>query len=138
MIERTKLTQEHAELEMLATQLLSLTREDTPAADETSSLRWKMMRKLATHLAKEDNLLYPRLFNSDDKVIAALARQFADEMGGLIDIYKSYMARWTSERIADEWQLFCSETETVMAALVRRVEREEGELYPMLGRPSES
>jgi hemerythrin-like domain-containing protein len=128
---RDTLTNEHGELAKLADRLLARMEGDEPAPG-FSQVRWQLNRVLATHLTREDKLLYPQLGRSDDPKTRALARRFSIEMGGLAAEHEAYCRRWPMERILAEWQNFRRETHDIVAMLKRRIDREETELYSLM------
>jgi hemerythrin-like domain-containing protein len=132
MISREPLSKEHGDLAALAGRLILQIAMDAPAISEIASVRWEMTRKLCSHLAKEDNLLYPRLRAKNNKSIAEMAARFSQEMGDLAATYNRYIIEWSSDRILREWSAFRAETKIIMSTLTQRIEREESELYPML------
>ena len=136
MIDRDALSRDHRELGELVTRLLEQIWSPDPDRSAIPALRWELSRKLAIHLAKEDSLLYPHLQASPDLKVAATAKRFAQEMGGLAAAYQHYMVEWTPDRTASEWTGFRDATETVMAALKQRIQREELELYVLVRTPA--
>ena len=100
MLSRTCLSEEHVELGRLAGELLAAAEATPPEPERLSRLRWAMNRLLTCHLAREDRLLYPRLRGGADPVLAALATQFAAEMGNLDNLWKAFLPGWSTERIA--------------------------------------
>lgn len=90
------------------------------------------MTKVLLHLAQEDQLLYPRMKRSSNPQVRELATRFENEMGTLADTYRSYATRWPGVAIEKDWTGFRTETQAVVAALRRRIRREESELYPRL------
>ena len=133
MLTREALSSEHAELEALAEKLIAEVAKPERDAKALATIRWRLNHLLAVHLAKEDNLLYPQLQNCGKARTEAIATRFAQEMGGLAAVYLEYSSRWTSDRIAPEWEAFKAETRKVMQALCDRIRREERYLYPLLG-----
>ena len=129
MIDRAILSKEHAELDMLAVQLLDEVAAAAPSA-KVSALRWRLNHVLMVHLAKEDRLVYPELLASP--ATRALAQRFAEEMGGLAEAYLAYNAAWPIERVEAEWAAFGTATRGVMRALRQRILREERDLYPRI------
>ena len=129
MVNRDTLSKEHAELDSLAQRLLLAVDAKGPETG-LSALRWRLNHVLMVHLAKEDKLLYPQLMASS--ITQALAKRFADEMGGLAQAYLAYNAAWPIERVEAEWSLFGEATRGVMKALRQRILREERDLYPRI------
>jgi hypothetical protein len=111
--------------------IVSLRRD---AAQVTTGLQ-RLAGMLKAHLALEDRTLYPKLMAHADPAVAAMARRYQQEIGGLQTAFSNYVERWpTASSIQQESDLFLSQTEQVMAALLARIEREDGELYPMADR----
>lgn len=131
MMTREMLSAEHDELASLAEQLLAAIADPDISASELASIRWRLHRVLMLHLAKEDQLLYPRLKTCGNPRTEALATRFADEMGGLAAAYLAYSSKWTGDRIVEAWNEFGHDTRKIIRALRHRIVREERDLYPL-------
>lgn len=129
MLSRDILSKEHEELETLAKKLLVEIDLDGPS-HALSALRWRMTHVLMVHLAKEDKVLYPRLLALPETRTVAL--RFAQEMGNVAELYQDYAATWPIERVEADWAGFGVATRKMMAALRRRILREERDLYPRI------
>ncbi|WP_182911907.1 hemerythrin domain-containing protein [Sphingomonas cavernae] len=105
-----------------------------PDTVELFRVRQSFANALIAHLAEEDWVLYPRLLKNNDPVIVDTAQAFVDEMGGLLDAFRSWSTRWTADSIRREWNEFCVETEGLLSALAIRIERENTQLYPLADR----
>ena len=92
--------------------------------------------KLNFHLAMEDQALYPRLMDRKDSDTRQLAKKFMDEMGGLGKVFTTYNDKWQVSAIRKDPAGFLSETQTVFAALTKRIARENTELYPLADKTS--
>ena len=102
-------------------------------SDKLRSQLAKLSGVLKIHLLMEDDHLYPLLMKSIDDDIAATAKRFKEEMGSLSDTFKGYSERWLRlKNIHDEAEDFVTETKAVFDALVKRVIREDNELYPLI------
>ena len=125
-------------------EILGLVKELQPQLDAVSLRRdaarvatglQRLAALLKAHLALEDSTLYPKLMAHADPEVAATARRYQQEMGGLQTAFSDYIERWPiASSIQQEPELFVSQTRQVVAALLARIEREDGELYPMLDR----
>jgi Hemerythrin HHE cation binding domain len=125
-------------------EILGLVKELQPQLDVASLRRdaapvvtglQRLATMLKAHLALEDSTLYPKLMAHADPAVAATARRYQQEMGGLQTAFSNYIERWpTAPSIQEQPDLFLSQTQQVVAALLARVEREDGELYPMADR----
>ncbi len=128
-----KLRQDHADLMVIALRLGEVVKQPaSPPAAELFVLRRELSATLVAHLKAEDWALYPRLVDCGDSQVAAIARTFSDEMGGLAAAYTGYNEHWTAVTIADDWPGFCRDTSAILGALSDRIRRENQELYPLL------
>jgi len=89
--------------------------------------------KLKVHLTMEDKVLYPSLVNHSSEQVRQTAKKFVDEMGGIKQGFLDYIQKWSSRgSIENDAVVFEKETRDLFAALRKRVERENNELYPLL------
>lgn len=128
-----QLRQEHAELVTIVGELNALIGRDTPPPSvELFNVRRKLSSVLIAHLKAEDWVLYPPLLSCDDSVIAATAKQFVDEMGGLAQAYSVFNERWDALSIESNWAGYQREANGIIEALTNRIIRENRDLYPLL------
>jgi len=86
MVNISKLRDDHLRLFIILRQLGAvIERREPPPRLHLSALRHELSAILIAHLEDEDLHLYPRLLGSTVADIAATARTFSDEMGGLAD-----------------------------------------------------
>ena len=91
--------------------------------------------KLRVHLTLEDRTLYPELLVHRNPDVRALTRLFRDEMGGISKEFEGLLHAWDApEAISADPSRFVKEMKVLVGILVRRVEREDGELYPLVDR----
>jgi hypothetical protein len=130
--------QQHAEIMTLATQL---SKRLSPAtlvdeAAEVRKLLGDLAAKIVVHLAAEDTVLYPKLFNSKNSATQALAKRFANEMGLIAQTFRAYVTRWATETaIRSKPEDFAKESQAIIKALGERIRRENTELYPLADQP---
>ncbi len=130
-----QLRREHAELVTIVRRLeVAVTAATPPPIVELYALRRELASTLISHLKAEDWTLYPRLMESGDAQIAATAKAFSDEMGGLAAAFGVYAHRWDAMSIQANWDGFCAETLDIIAALTCRITRENRDLYPLIDR----
>lgn len=132
MMNRNALSGEHTELGQIADLLAIELRAMKPDTEALSALRVRLSKVLLMHLAQEDHLLYPELKRSSDFATRELAARFESEMGQLAAAYRSYASRWNAKAIERDWEAFRGDTRSILAALRRRIRREETELYPRM------
>ena len=92
----------------------------------------KLAHLLRLHLATEDEWFYPAMISSDEPVAAAIATAYRDEGGGIAEEVESFLAQWNSSTVIGlgfgrfREELFC-----LFHKLEDRIDREDGELYPL-------
>lgn len=102
-------------------------------AAEVRRLLSQLSGKLSFHLAMEDKSLYPFLSTHADARIKNLSKRYSDEMGSLAATFRNYLDKWSNPAlISTDMPLFIGETKTIFNALVRRIQREDTELYPIV------
>lgn len=90
---------------------------------------------LAMHLKLEDDVLYPQMKGHADPIIAGLAARYQAEMGGLAAAFTSFYDRWRNAGVAAfDRTAFALEWDGVKAALGKRIDQEDTELYPLVDR----
>lgn len=89
--------------------------------------------KLKIHAITEDQFLYPSLIKHTNRQIKTKAQEFYTEMGGLAKTFEEFKNKFmTAKTIADNPATFVMESQKVLAALAKRIEKENIELYPLL------
>lgn len=90
--------------------------------------------KLKIHLLNEDKYLYPQLLKSSDEKLNSFGKKYYEEMKDVSTAYEDYKSRYnTGSKIKQNIAGFIEETKQVFKLLANRVNREEKELYPLLG-----
>jgi hypothetical protein len=135
MTDVEKLREDHAELVKLVRRLGSfIDQPSPPAALELFDLRRQLTATLIAHLKAEDWVLYPRLLASPDPKVAATARAFNEEMGGLASAFSGYCDKWSAAAIGADWAGYCADSRGIIDALTNRILRENRELLPLIDR----
>lgn len=129
----SKLRDEHLRLMSTVRRLGTLIeRKSAPPPLHVFTLRHELSSTLIAHLMVEDWDLYPLLFDSPDSDVAATARQFSEEMGGLALAYREHCEAWTANAIAGDWPGYCVACRQILDTLIIRITRENRELYPLI------
>ncbi len=134
------LRRQHRELLRIGSEIGTLikTERGTLDAVKLRSLIASMAGILNVHLAMEDGVMYPQLLQHQDPHVRALAKRFIDEMGSLRATFGEYVHRWNIPgAMVERSDAFARETSLLLEALVRRIEREDNELYPHVDEPSQ-
>ena len=93
-----------------------------------------LISSLNVHLSVEDKSLYPLLLNHPDKHVKYTAKIFIQEMGAIRQTVLTYRRKWTSlSKMQESPDGFIEETKMILAALSRRIKKENTELFSMLG-----
>ena len=128
-----KLRDEHFRLMSTVRRLGAMVdQRKSPPGLHLLALRHELSSTLIAHLQEEDCFLYPQLVNSPDRHIAATARTFSEEMGGLADAYAAHCETWTALAVAGDWHGYCVDCRQILDALTIRITRETRELFPLL------
>ncbi len=99
-------------------------------ATEVRSLLSKLLGKLSVHLSMEDKALYPKLLEHTDAQVKSMAKRFINEMGDIGKVVMTYKTQWsTAVKIQQAPRDFIEQTKNIFSALVKRIEKENNELY---------
>lgn len=105
-------------------------------ADEAQPVRSvlsELLGKLSVHLAMEDEVLYPRLLEHEDKKVRDIATRVQAEMGGIAKAVGQYRETWPSARaIQQKPEDFVEQTTGILSALAARIQLEDEQLFPCL------
>ncbi len=101
--------------------------EPDAAAGTLARLRLVLLR----HLQLEDSWLYPALERLDSPELAATARRYREEMGGLRAAFVGFTDHWSAERIAAGPEAYLQAWPPVRDALLRRMNAEDDNLYEL-------
>jgi len=128
-----KFRTQHNEILVIAKEMTTELKGEADAA-VLRKLLSNLAGKLNFHLAMEDQALYPRLLERKDADAKKMAKQFMTEMGGLGKVFTTYNDKWQVSAIRNDPAGFAGETAAVFAALTKRIQRENTELYPLADR----
>lgn len=91
--------------------------------------------KLAQHLARQDDALYPRLCYHPDEEVRHTARSSQDDLSTLRRDVERFAAAWSSAPlIAVRYPAFSAQARAVLGRLSSRLRHEGEALYPMADR----
>jgi hemerythrin-like domain-containing protein len=129
------LSRQHKEIQELLTKLNSFTTKDEveKEAFKISMLIGQLAGKINIHLSNEDKFVYPKLKDSPDAKSRQVSENFSKEMGGLITVFAEFKTKYMSSTklIANSSQ-FIIELQQLTKSIIKRSEKEEAELYPLL------
>lgn len=137
MARTDRFRRQHQEILQLMAQITSMLDTSQPG-EKARDIRTQLSvlaGKLNVHLAMEDNALYPSLLEQKDGNVGLVARKYAEEMGHIKETFAGYLKKWpTPMAIQNDPGRFSGETREIFAALARRIQREDDELYPLVDR----
>lgn len=135
MTDIRRVREEHAAIVRILGKLSAAIAKDAPPPSlELFELRRELSSMLIAHLKLEDWVLYPSLMTHGDPDIAALAKRFNEEMGGLGAAFNAYSETWGASAIDADWKGYCQATAGIIEALTDRIVRENRELLPVAER----
>lgn len=127
-----RLRQQHDLATIMTDHLRDLVRRHRPG-DNAIAITTQLARLLSmlrSHLAEEDEYLYPVLIAAEDRTAAALAERYQAEMGSLAWEAEEFMQRWSSSPvIALNFAGFRIALDQLLGALATRIECENATLY---------
>ena len=93
----------------------------------------RLAGQLRIHLREEDESLYPNLKNSTDVSIKNTVAQYISEMGNLASEYISFKNKYNvASKIKESGKEFQKEGKIIVAALKKRIEKEDRGLYHLI------
>ena len=125
---------QHEEILEIAGQLVPYLKAPDQIAPKSEIVRKilsQLFGVLNIHLAMEDKVLYPQMLRSANARMREMAERYQAEMGGLGEAVQAYKAKWSCSAIAGDPTGFAAATEGLLQALSKRIEAEDGELYPL-------
>jgi len=129
----TLLRFEHKQIASMAADLTAFVNHRiSPEPLEFLALRREFGRKLATHVAQEDWVVYPGLLTHPNPRVRALATRLAADALDFSGAFRAYSRQWTTVRIAADWSGFRKETLAILARLQLRIQVEDRDLYPLV------
>lgn len=89
--------------------------------------------RLIIHLQTEDKFLYPKLLQSDNAEIRKTAQAYINEMGNINIEFENYKNQFnTRSKICIDIEAFKKQTKLIFQVLGKRLDQEDGHLYPMI------
>lgn len=130
------LQKQHEQIREMIRELKHLTKENLEEKAFFISLKiGQLAGVLAIHLQGEDKFLYPRLLQHENQQVRQIAAAFIKEMGDLGQKFTSFKTTFKQpQNIKAQPEKFKQDLKTLVALLNKRMEREEKELYPLLGK----
>ena len=93
----------------------------------------RLAGQLKIHLREEDESLYPNLKNSNDTGIKNMVDQYISEMGNLASEYIGFKNKFNiASKIKENREGFQIEGKIIIAALKKRIEKEDCGLYHLI------
>ena len=127
---------QHEELSEIVAVLRRLLKEDELKIEANAHLAHEKLcnlaDKLKMHLSGEDKELYPKLLVDEDPSIKAIAWGFIRNESPLRKQFDRYAKKWLKASSFEYSEDFVAETNDLLDALMKRINKEEKELFPRL------
>jgi hypothetical protein len=124
---------QHRELRTLAADYRRELDRAIPDLAALGKCRWTLARLISAHLAYETTHLYPAVQRIGPQP-AALGDRMASEIGQLTAALGEHVRSWTVASIETDWARYRRASRQLIDTLCARMDREEAELYPLLGK----
>jgi len=137
MIQVDRYKDDHHYLEKLTSKIYPYLNVKDVLSDTRTikSLIDDLISSLDIHLAVEDKSLYPLLLNHSNQEVNNTVQSFIDDMGTIRQSVLSYRKKWvTIYKIQEEPKKFIGETSIILEALITRMQKENAELFTLLGK----
>jgi len=130
------LQKQHEQIHEIIQELLHVPQEKLEEkAFDISMKIGQLSGVLLFHLQSEDKFLYPNLMEHENSHIRSTAVAFTEEMGNLGEKFSAFKAKYMQPKnIKANPEKFRQDLGEIVAELKNRIEREEMELYPLLGK----
>ncbi len=126
---------QHVRALTCAQAIMGITESEDQAMNKAEDIRFLLAQLtgiLKPHLASEDHILYPALMASKDAYTAQTAKSFWEEIGPITQAVIAFLELWRRPgQIEKDPAKFKSESDAIFAALKKRIDAEEKELYPL-------
>lgn len=135
MIETKRFRDDHTKLLSISSEIsenLNINALSTNAR-KMKSLISDLLSYLNIHLLVEDKALYPRLIQYPNKQIQESVKKSIEESGHIKDVINKYKQKWISSiEIQNDPDNFIKETNKLLDALLKRIEKEDNHLYDLV------
>ena len=131
------LLNDHASLRAHAAALVSAVRELRPDnMAKVQDLRWALTRVAHQHLVLDERYVQVPLESRPDPSVRGKAAELRADAERFRSYWTLHIADWPSERVASSWTSYRRAVHRLVDRMEERLDREERELYPLVG-PSE-
>jgi len=123
---------QHKDILEKAHNLIGLLKAGTATNDpkKVKDALFNLSGLIKLHLQMEEEYLYPKLINHEDRDVRVTARKLKAEMIPITNAYIDYANKWTNtEMIASKSKEFYEETRNILQALESRIKTEDEQLY---------
>ncbi len=130
-----RLYSQHEELVNLVTEMVSIVTKDYIQNHYSKFVRkfLHLLSEIRIHLSLEDKILYPKLLNHENEKIRILAREFSDEMGGIIGDINTFKMDWVHlVKAPSNLDEFIKNINRIFNVLGSRIKRENEDLFPLI------
>lgn len=137
VVDSSPFRQDHRDIVELVAQLEGLLDAESLSVDASQAheLLGVLATRLVTHLAREDEVVYPQLITHKVETVRAMAQLLKKRVGGLDRTFRSYVDDWSSPSLVENSpKKFIAETKGLLRVLKMRIKREDEELYPLVDR----
>ncbi len=124
---------EHREIENAVSMFLALLAEASPPdTHRLMSARWRLTFLISRHVSVEDTHLYPIIAADMRAEAAGIIDRFSGQIGIFRQKFRDWQVRWSSERLAGDWEGFRRDSFVLFDDLNERIREEEMLLFPLI------
>lgn len=135
MADMDNLERQHSSIRDYVKEIMNLIgKNDFPNdANEIARVINTLSGRLKIHLQAEDQFLYPKLLKSENIEIRKTTENYIKEMGNISTVFENYKNQFnTKSKICINPDFFKLQTQEVFGVLEKRLDKEDGNLYPLV------
>lgn len=129
----TSLRDGHRRIREVASAFDALIAQEQPAdPEDLAKLRWRMIKEILQHLAQQEQVALAPLARDLRPHANAVGVRFRAELDSLYEQFNNHVSYWNGHVSERDWPGYKLALRTILAAIRRRLRREETELLPLL------
>lgn len=129
-----KLVADHRSLRSHGEALIALASSLRPAdMMKLQDLRWTLTREAHQHLVIDERYVHVPLENHPTSAVREKAAELRDDAEQFRAYWTSHIAEWSIEKVQANWRGYGISVRDLISRMHSRLDREENELYPLLG-----
>ena len=125
---------DHMRLRMHGDALIAAATSLQPAdAARLQDVRWTLTREAHQHLILDERYVQVPLEQHASPAVRRKAAEMRQDSDRFREYWTAHIAEWTSDKVTQNWRSYGRAVRKLILTMNARLDREERELYPLLG-----